>query len=278
MYERFTAGARHAMQAANRAAIRSNCDYISTEHILLGLLEDASCGAVRLLEYKGLSPARLRPLVEASVTPPDSPGAAKRAVESAIEEAHAIGSWEIGTQHLLLGVLCAMDSAASRILSDAGLPLSAAQNAVREMSAAHLLTEVEAADSDPAVSGTSERTRASIPIACPKCGASSIVRILWSSMCYCHSGSKAQIEAGRAIAAGERSGSDLPAWACVRCAPDWTNVQQLSLQIEELQVAKEEAVAARDFERAASLRDAQDRLRHERADLSERLLGRQEPS
>ena len=42
MYERFTDHARNVMQLANRVAQRFNHEYIGTEHILLGLVADAS--------------------------------------------------------------------------------------------------------------------------------------------------------------------------------------------------------------------------------------------
>src|SRR5262249_46382361 len=41
-YERFTDRARKAMQLANQAAQRFNHEYIGTEHILLGLVEEGS--------------------------------------------------------------------------------------------------------------------------------------------------------------------------------------------------------------------------------------------
>ena len=40
MYERFTDRARKVMQLANQEAQRFNHEYIGTEHILLGLLEE----------------------------------------------------------------------------------------------------------------------------------------------------------------------------------------------------------------------------------------------
>lgn len=276
MYERFTVRVRRAMQAANQAAIRSNCGYISVEHILIGLLEDASCEAVRILKDQGISPEAVRSLVQASISPPNSPGAAKRALESAIEQARAIGSSKVGTEHLLLGILCESDSSASRILTDAGLTPSAAQNAIRAMKAARLLAEDEPAGQ--VVSGCSKRTSESIPAACPRCGDTSLVRILWSSTSYWDSRSQAQIEAGEAIAAGERGGMDLPGWSCLRCAPDWRKVQQLSARDHELQVSKEDAVAAHDFQRAADLRDLQEDVRRERVSLLNDLLARRELS
>ncbi len=42
MYERFTDRARKVMQLANQEAQRFNRKYIGTEHILLGLVADAS--------------------------------------------------------------------------------------------------------------------------------------------------------------------------------------------------------------------------------------------
>ncbi len=47
MYERFTDRARKVMQLANREAQRFNHEYISTEHILLGVVKEGS-GVLKL--------------------------------------------------------------------------------------------------------------------------------------------------------------------------------------------------------------------------------------
>ncbi len=48
---------------------------------------------------------------------------------------------------------------------------------------------------------------------------------------------------------------------CLQCEPKWAEVHRLALQEHELQVEKENAIVATDFEKAAQCRDIQTEVR-----------------
>ena len=64
MYERFTDRARKVMQLANQEAQRFNHEYIGTEHILLGLVQEGSGVAANVLKNMGVELRKIRIEVE----------------------------------------------------------------------------------------------------------------------------------------------------------------------------------------------------------------------
>jgi hypothetical protein len=79
--------------------------------------------------------------------------------------------------------------------------------------------------------------------------------------------------AGRAILVGGRPmPAHAPAWVCLGCAPEWDAPSRLALDVAELQSAKEEAVAARDYDRAFEIRTRERSRKHELDALVETLL------
>ena len=56
MYERFTDRARKVMQLANQEAQRFNHEYIGTEHVLLGLVQEGSGVAAQVLRNLNVDP------------------------------------------------------------------------------------------------------------------------------------------------------------------------------------------------------------------------------
>src|SRR6516225_6605564 len=117
MYERFTDRARKVMQLANQEAQRFSREYIGTEHILLGLVQEGSGVAANVLKNLDVDLRRIRPEVERTVTPgptgedpspigrrPQEPRA-KKVIEYSIEEARNLDHNYVGTGHLLLGLL-----------------------------------------------------------------------------------------------------------------------------------------------------------------------------
>jgi hypothetical protein len=81
---------------------------------------------------------------------------------------------------------------------------------------------------------------------------------------------RALISSGRAIV-GPNDGMANPDCVCLTCFPEWRDVHQLALELEEGQRAKEEAIAVQDFDRARLLRDQQYELRPRFEALLERL-------
>lgn len=113
MFDRFDDRARRVMGLARQEAQRFNRDGIDTEHVLLGLIQEGSGVAANVLRNLDLDLDKIRREVEkvapkgdASVAGqlPFTPGA-KKVLELAVEEASNLGHTQIGTEHLLLGVI-----------------------------------------------------------------------------------------------------------------------------------------------------------------------------
>lgn len=112
--ERYTEGAWQAMSSARRDAVSRKQAYIGTEHILLGLLHHSNCPATRVLGSYGLTLDLARRMVleyvpadgtEAVVSAIPLTPRSESVLEHALLEALARGHTEIGTEHILLGLL-----------------------------------------------------------------------------------------------------------------------------------------------------------------------------
>jgi ATP-dependent Clp protease ATP-binding subunit ClpA len=132
MYDRFTDRARKVMQLANEEARRFNHEYIGTEHILLGLIKEGTGVAANVLTNLDIDLRKIRREIEKIVQAgpdrvttqhlPQTPRT-KKVIEYAIEEARKLGHTYVGTEHLLLGLLCEQEGVASQILINLGLKL-----------------------------------------------------------------------------------------------------------------------------------------------------------
>lgn len=115
-----------AMNRAAEAASSRDFDFVGTEHIMLGLVDEPS--AARVLETLGIDLAELRKEVddlmgkgygakeELSLNP-----RAKRALQLAFEEARASGFNFISSLHLLLGILMEGESISAQMLARRGV-------------------------------------------------------------------------------------------------------------------------------------------------------------
>jgi hypothetical protein len=126
MFERFTDRARHVIVLGQEEARALQHNYIGTEHILLGLLREEEGLAARVLESLGITVERVRAQVVRIVGSgeevtsgqiPFTPRA-KNVLELALREALSGGQRYIGTEHLLLGLVCENEGVAARILLD----------------------------------------------------------------------------------------------------------------------------------------------------------------
>jgi ATP-dependent Clp protease ATP-binding subunit ClpA len=134
VYERFTDRARKVMQLANQEAQRFNHEYIGTEHILLGLVQEGSGVAANVLKNLDVNLRMLREEAEKIVTPgpaggEPSPGRlpheprARKVIEQAIQAARELNHNYVGTEHVLLGLLREPECAGARVLTNLGLKL-----------------------------------------------------------------------------------------------------------------------------------------------------------
>ncbi len=126
MNEMFTERARKAIEYARDEAARLKHDYIGTEHLLLGLLRLGEGSAVEILVNIGIDLNELRQSMEDVVQPSGGTLAmgqlpltarAKKLLEVSAQEARALRSKDIDTEHLLLAILRDEEGVAAQVLS-----------------------------------------------------------------------------------------------------------------------------------------------------------------
>ncbi|MCO5167183.1 MAG: ATP-dependent Clp protease ATP-binding subunit [Planctomycetes bacterium] len=142
MFDRFTDRARKVMGLARQEAQRFNHQYIGTEHILLGLIQEGSGVAANVLRNLDVDPERIRGEVEKIVQDgptmatlgqlPFTPRA-KKVLELASEEATNLRHNYIGTEHLLLGLIRENEGVAAQVLMNLGLKLEEVREEVLDL-------------------------------------------------------------------------------------------------------------------------------------------------
>ena len=142
MFDRFTDRARRVMALARKEAQRFNHDFIGTEHVLLGLIQEGSGVAANVLKNLGVETEKIRREIEKNVQSgpsmvtmgqlPFTPRA-KKVLELSLEEAQELGHNYIGTEHLLLGLIRENDGIAAQVLLDLNLKLEDVREAVLEL-------------------------------------------------------------------------------------------------------------------------------------------------
>ena len=142
MYDRFSPDAREAMRLANQEAMRLGHEYIAPADILLGIarLENVSKNSVlpSLRESINLIRSAVNEIYAESPSigeehVPQMPRA-KRVVEEAIEQSRTLGHDYVGSEHILLGLLCTEDPVVSGALARSGLKAATLrENVVRDL-------------------------------------------------------------------------------------------------------------------------------------------------
>jgi ATP-dependent Clp protease ATP-binding subunit ClpC len=130
------------MALAHQEAQSFNHEYIGTEHILLGLVKEASGVGANALKNLEIDLHQVRVEVEKLVKSgpdtvtmgklPQTPRA-KKVIEYAIEEARNLNHDYVGTEHLLLGLLREEEGVAAQVLMNLGLNLEDVREAVLEL-------------------------------------------------------------------------------------------------------------------------------------------------
>ena len=131
MFERYTEKARRVIFFARYEASQYGSPYIETEHLLLGLLREDHTLARKFLREKG-GEQSIREEIESQIkrgerisTSVEMPLSAEcnRILNKAAEEAERLGNKNVGTEHLLLGILREDGGFAARLLTERGLTL-----------------------------------------------------------------------------------------------------------------------------------------------------------
>ena len=130
-FEKFSERARRVLSLAQEEAQRFNHSYISTEHVLLGLVRETDGVAARVLANLGVEPNKVRSAVEFIIGRGERAAGgeigltprAKKVIELAVDEARRLNHRYIGTEHLLIGLMREGDGVASGVLESLGVNL-----------------------------------------------------------------------------------------------------------------------------------------------------------
>jgi ATP-dependent Clp protease ATP-binding subunit ClpC len=141
VFERFTDRARRVVVLAQEEARLLNHNYIGTEHILLGLLNEGEGIAAQALESLDIDLASVRDEVvkiigQGQQSPsghiPFTPRA-KKVLELSLREALQLGHNYIGTEHILLGLIREGEGVAAQVLQQLGAELQKVRQTVIQL-------------------------------------------------------------------------------------------------------------------------------------------------
>lgn len=136
MEDRYTDGVKKAWKFAGEEASKLGCDYLGTEHLLLGIAHEKDSAGGKILNSLGVTVEAMEPLLvgegksgffsrrELYVAP-----RTKRVLEMAVEEANDLGNSFVGTEHLLLAILREGSGVAIQILEHFGVTQEKLQKA-----------------------------------------------------------------------------------------------------------------------------------------------------
>lgn len=141
MFERFTEKARKVVVRAQDEARFLKQNYIGTEHILLGLIDEKEGIAARVFYELNITFEDIRSAVKEVVTEGTSESyehipftpRAKKVLELSLREALQMGHNYIGTEHILLGLLREGEGVAARVLNSMGITLDNVKEKVKEL-------------------------------------------------------------------------------------------------------------------------------------------------
>ena len=242
MFERFTDRARRIVVLAGEEARMLDHGWIGTEHILLGLLREGDGYAARSLESLGISLDAVRQQVEEFIGRgqqepsghiPFTPRA-KKVLELSLRESLQLGHNYIGTEHILLGLICEGDGVAAQVLVMLGADLDRVREQVIQRLHGYQGQDVGGAGAQPG-----ERAPAGLP-----------------------DDALARFDAlDRRLTALER-------WVSMQ--PD---LEDLDQEIAQVRRDKEAAVDRQDSGAATALRDKEKQLLADRADREKEWAG-----
>jgi hypothetical protein len=239
MFERFTTQSRRVVVLAQEEARMLDHNYIGTEHLLLGLLNEGQGSAARALQAMDVTLQAVRDQVieiigrgqaQPSGHIPFTPRA-KKSLELSLREALQLGDGYIGTGHLLLGLIHQGDNVAVKILGNLGADLKDLRARVTEDLRGN---PEEGQDVRPA-----EREQQQLKA-------------------YLRGEAKGLLDTidDRLTAIERRLGIRRPVPVAMR---------SLEVRIAQVRRDKQTAIDVQDFEQAVALRDAEKQLIEERA-------------
>ncbi|MCE5284903.1 MAG: ATP-dependent Clp protease ATP-binding subunit ClpC, partial [Pelosinus sp.] len=139
MLNKFTERARRVLLIAQQEAMRLGHDYIGTEHILLGLMQEREGIAAKVLAAQ-IDIDSVRQEIEQVIGHGNATSQdigytprSKKVLELALEEAMQLGHNYIGTEHILLGLVREGEGVAGQILAQLGIDIDAVRQRTIEL-------------------------------------------------------------------------------------------------------------------------------------------------
>ncbi|MEI8408674.1 MULTISPECIES: Clp protease N-terminal domain-containing protein [unclassified Kribbella] len=140
MFERFTDAARRAVVYAQEEARKLDHNFIGTEHLLLGVIDEVHGGGAQVLDGMHITAPAVRELVVEIIGRGSGPTAgtipftprAKGTLQQAYDEARRVGAENIGTEHVLLGLMRDGEGVAAQILTKLGGDLDDVRRKVQD--------------------------------------------------------------------------------------------------------------------------------------------------
>ncbi len=132
MHKKYTPQAEKVLELAAKLSKKLEHNYVGTEHILAGLLQEGTGVAAQVLIENHLEEKKLLELIEELISPGenisllDADGYSPRTqkvLDTAEKESDHFNNDKIGTEHLLLAIIKENESAAVRLLNTIGINL-----------------------------------------------------------------------------------------------------------------------------------------------------------
>ena len=128
-FEKFTPQAREAIRLAEEASRTLSHGSVGTEHLLLGLLEEGTGVAFRVLSECGVEKEKVKELMQELISGSNASKTkgelwtprAERVLENSYHEAVRFKAPLVGTEHILIAIIRENDCVATRILNTMGV-------------------------------------------------------------------------------------------------------------------------------------------------------------
>ncbi|MBZ0264974.1 ATP-dependent Clp protease ATP-binding subunit [bacterium] len=142
MTNRFSFRVQQAIQYAREEALRMGHESISSEHLLLGLIQLGEGAAVELLKSLDIELEEIKQAIEDSIEPPTSTlrtgnipftKRAEKILKVSYIEGKNLSAENIGTEHLLLALTKDTNGLAAQVLQDFGVTHETVKNGLDQM-------------------------------------------------------------------------------------------------------------------------------------------------
>lgn len=140
MQGKFTQKSKEVIESSKEISMQYGHSYVGTEHILMALLTISDTVAFKALEEQGITGEMVEDKIEDFVgisltpsPPQDFTPRAKRIIENSMQEAVAMGTGYIGTEHILLALMRDRESLAMKILASLKVSVQRIQDEIMSL-------------------------------------------------------------------------------------------------------------------------------------------------